>query len=133
IQKGETKRMKYIADTNVLLQQPDLLEKYDMVITSHVLREIEDLELKRRSDKQLQWEIRRLKRYMEENPHGSMHLKDYKFSLDEEFSPDYVDNILLQVAVDNGFGIITNDRLMREKCPMFNIPVISPKNRNLDM
>lgn len=125
--------MKYIVDTNVLLQQPELLEKYDLVITSHVLREIEDLELKRRSDRQLQWEIRRVKNYMDENDHGTVDLKDYKFTLDDDFSSNYVDNILLQVAVDNGYGIITNDRLLRLKCPLYNIPVINPKSANADV
>lgn len=125
--------MKYIADTNILLQQPEILEKHDMVITSHVLREIEDLELKRRSDRQLQWEIRRLKRYMDENEHGMFDLKDYKFSLTSELDAQYVDNILLQVAIDNNFGIITNDRLLKEKCKLYNIETITPKNLNLDI
>jgi PhoH-like ATPase len=118
--------MKYIADTNVLLNKPELFEKYHMVVTSHVLREIEDLERKYRSDRQLQWEIRRVKNYMDENEHGTVDLKDYKFSLSDDLDPNYVDNILLQVAVDNGYGIITNDRLLRLKAPLYNIPVVKP-------
>lgn len=125
--------MKYIIDTNALLQKPEILEEYDIIITSHVLREIEDLELKRRSDKQLQWEIRRLKRYMDENDHGTFDLKDYKFTLTSELDSQYVDNILLQVATDNGFGIISNDRLLREKCKMYGIETFTPNNVNLDV
>ena len=116
--------MKYIVDTNILLQQPEVLSQYDSIITSHVLREIEELELKRRSDRQLQWEIRRAKRYMDEHEHGVFDLKDYKFSLTDELDAQYVDNILLQVAVDNGYGLITNDKLLREKCKMYGIEVV---------
>ncbi len=119
--------MRYIADTNVLLHNPEILETHDMVITSHVLREIEELELKRKSDRQLQWEIRRLKRYLDDHDHYSIDLKDYEFKLDEDFSSQYVDNILLQVAVDNGYGMATNDRLLKEKCKVYNIPLLTFK------
>ena len=116
--------MKYIVDTNILLQQPEVMEQYDTIITSHVLREIEELELKRRSDRQLQWEIRRAKRYMDDHEHGTYDLKDYKFSLTDELDAQYVDNILLQVAIDNGYGLITNDKLLREKSRLYNIEVV---------
>jgi PhoH-like ATPase len=125
--------MKYIADTNLLLDFPEVFEKYDMVVTSHVLREIEDLERKYKGDRQLQWQIRRLKNYMDENPHGTVDLKDYKYTLGGDFDPDYVDNILLQVAVDNDYGILTNDRLLRLKAPLYGIEVINLKNKNLNV
>lgn len=120
--------MKYIVDTNILLHQPEVLSQYDSIITSHVLREIEELELKRRSDRQLQWEIRRAKRYMDKHEHGTYDLKDYKFSLTDELDAQYVDNILLQVAIDNGYGMITNDKLLRQKCKMYNIELADINN-----
>lgn len=116
--------MKYIIDTNVLFQKPEVLEEHDCVVTSHVLREIEHLERTRRSDRQLMFEIRRAKRYMRANKHYHMDLKDYKFSLSKEFDPDYPDNILLQVAVDNGYGLLTNDMLLEEKAELYNIPLM---------
>jgi PhoH-like ATPase len=116
--------MKYIADTNVLLKNPEVLEEYEVVIPSHVNREIEHLELTRKSDRTLQWEIRRFKRISDEIDNEIFDLKDYKFTLDDELDPNYVDNILLQVAYDNGWGMITNDRLLRRKCKQFGIPVV---------
>ncbi|MFS0905786.1 PhoH family protein [Priestia aryabhattai] len=116
--------MKHIVDTNVLLHKPQIIEEHDVVITSHVLREIEELEKKRRSDRTLMFEIRRLKRHLKENKHHFMDLKDYKFTLTDEMDGQYVDNILLQVAVDNGYGMITNDVLLQEKCGLYNIPLI---------
>jgi predicted ribonuclease YlaK len=117
--------MRYIADTNVLLKKPLIIKEHDCVIPSHVLREIEHLERTRKSDRTLQFEIRRLKRVLDENEtHVYIDLKDYKFTLDNELDSQYVDNILLQVAVDNGYGMISNDRLITEKCRLYNIPVL---------
>lgn len=118
--------MKYIADTNVLLKKPEILSQYDCVIPSHVLREIEHLERTRKSDRTLQFEIRKLKRILDaDTTHVYVDLKDYKFTLDDELDAQYVDNILIQVAVDNGYGMISNDRLIKEKCKLYNIPVVN--------
>lgn len=116
--------MKYIADTNYILDKPEALEKFEMVITSHVSREIEHLELKNRSDRQLQFEIRRLKRMLDEHKHLTLDLKDYQFKLSEDLDSQYVDNILLQVAIDNGYGMATGDRLLREKCRLYGIELL---------
>lgn len=116
--------MIYIADTNVLFNNPEVLEDYEVVIPSHVNREIEHLELTRKQDRTLQWQIRRFKRIVDETDSNFFDIKDYKFSLSDDLDPQYTDNILLQVAVDNGFGMITNDRLLRQKCKQFGIPVV---------
>ena len=115
---------KYLADTNVLLNQPELLTEYNVVISSHVLREIENLERTRKSDRTLQWQIRRLKRFLDDNPHFHVDLKDYKFNLREDWDGDYVDNILVQIVVEEGYGIITGDRLLKEKCKLYNVEVV---------
>lgn len=116
--------MIYIADTNVLFNNPEVLEDYEVVIPSHVNREIEHLELTRKQDRTLQWQIRRFKRIVDETDSNFFDIKDYKFSLSDDLDPQYTDNILLQVAVDNGFGMITNDRLLRQKCKQFGIPIV---------
>lgn len=120
----------YIADTNVLLDDVGLLDDINIVITSHVLREIEELELKRRSDGQLQMEIRKAKRYIRERIESNdgvtiLDIEDYKFTLSDKFDENYVDNILLQVAVDNEYGIVTNDVLLKLKAMQYDIPVAS--------
>jgi PhoH-like ATPase len=118
--------MKHIVDTNVLLKKPEIVKEYDCVIPSHVLREIEHLERTRKSDRTLQFEIRRLKRILDaDETHVYIDLKDYKFTLDESLDAQYVDNILLQVAIDNGYGMISNDRLMKEKCKLYNIALVN--------
>lgn len=121
---------KYIVDTNILLNKPEIINEYDIIIPSHVLREIEKLERERKSDSTLQFEIRRLKRFLDEQENVYIDIKDYKFSLDDKLDPQYVDNILLQIAVDNDYGIITDDRLLREKCKLYGIPLLSFKKDN---
>ncbi|MFQ3543629.1 PhoH family protein [Halobacillus rhizosphaerae] len=122
--------MKYLADTNLLFDFPEVLDKYDVVIPTHINREIEHLERTRKSDRTLQWQIRRLKRKMDDVEYEFTNLKDYKFTLDNESDPDYVDNIILQVAFDEGYTMITNDRLLRQKCKEFGIPVLKVEKSN---
>lgn len=116
----------YLVDTNTLINNPYIVKEYNSVITSHVLREIEHLELTRKSDKQLQYEIRQTKSVLDENEHIRIDLKDYKFTLTDEWDKSYVDNILIQACVDNNYGLITNDKLLREKAQFYNIEIIKP-------
>lgn len=120
--------MKYIVDTNALLSNVEVLDEYDVIIPSHVNREIEHLELTRKQDRMLQWQIRRFKRKCDENNNEFINIKDYSFSLDDDLNPQYTDNILLQIAYDEGYGIITNDRLLRMKCKQFGIKSINPND-----
>lgn len=120
----------WIADTNVLLNNPEVLDNYEVIIPSHVNREIEHLELTRKQDRALQWQIRRFKNKCDENNNAYVNIKDYKFTLDDELDPQYTDNILLQIAHDENYGIITNDRLLRRKCRQFNIPFINVQQSN---
>lgn len=115
---------EYIVDTNVLLEFPEIIKEYNAIIPSHVNREIEHLELVRKDDSTLQWEIRELKRVLDENDYKFTNIKDYEFTLDDSMSKDYVDNILIQIAVDEGYGMITNDRLLRQKCKQYGIEYI---------
>jgi PhoH-like ATPase len=114
----------FLVDTNVLLNNPEVLDEYEVIIPSHVNREIEHLELTRKQDRTLQWQIRRIKRLLDKYDCPFINIKDYKFTLDNELDPQYTDNILLQAAYDEGYGMITNDRLLRQKCRQFGIEVI---------
>lgn len=116
---------KYLVDTNAIFKQPELLEKYNVVIPSHVLREVEHLELTRKQDKQLQYEIRRFKQALDQNEHLHVDLNDYTFNLREDWDGQYTDNILVQICVEEGYGMLTNDRLLKDKCRLYNIEVVN--------
>lgn len=119
----------YLVDTNTLISNPYVLEQYKSVISSHVLREIEHLELTRKSDRQLQYEIRQAKNAIDDNEHIHVNLKDYSFDLSDEWDKSYVDNILIQVCVENGYGLITNDKLLRDKAKLYDIEIIRPNKK----
>ena len=78
--------MKYIVDTNFLLQNPQVIEQYDVIIPSHVLREIENLEKTRRSDNVLQYEIREAKRWLKKQKNLYIDVNDYVF-------PPFIDGL----------------------------------------
>jgi PhoH-like ATPase len=117
----------YLTDTNILLANPEILDQYDNIfIPSHVLREIEHLELTRKTDKLLQWQIRRFKR-LSKKVDNYVDVQDYKFSLRKDWSGDYTDNVLVQIALENNLAMVTNDILLRKKSRLYGIVVIEPE------
>lgn len=117
----------YLTDTNILLANPEILDQYDNIfIPSHVLREIEHLELTRKTDKLLQWQIRRFKR-LSKKVDNYVDVQDYKFNLRKDWSADYTDNVLVQIALENNLAMVTNDVLLRKKSRLYNIVVIEPE------
>ena len=117
----------YLTDTNILLSNPEILDKYDNIfIPSNVLREIEHLELTRKQDKLLQWQIRRFKR-LSKKIDNYVDLTDYKFTLRKDWSKDYTDNVLVQIALEENLAMVTNDILLRKKARLYGIVVIEPE------
>lgn len=120
----------YLTDTNVLLNNPEIMDQYDNIfIPSHVLREVEHLELTRKTDRMLQWQIRRFKR-LSKQVDNYVDLTDYKFTLRKEWSKDYTDNVLVQIALVENLAMVTNDILLRKKCRLYGITVIEPETSN---
>lgn len=122
----------YLTDTNALLNQPKILEEYKCFIPSHVLREIEHLELTRKQDRQLQYQIRRFKAISDETVEDFIDLEDFNFNLRKDWDKAYVDNILVQICLDKNLGMITNDRLLRKKCKLYGIVLVNPQENAKD-
>lgn len=120
-------KIKYVIDTNAVIDNPNLLDKYDVVIPSIVLKEIEDLELKK-SNQVLQYGIRNVKRillnYVKENNGDIFDITSIKNTT--ECTDSYADNAIISFAKEKGYGIITNDVLMYLKATGLSIPVIIP-------
>ena len=117
---------KYVVDTNSLLSNPEIVQREDIIITSMVLRELEHLELKK-MDKTLQFQIRRAKREINKCLDESVELvdiKDFTDAIEGGFSKDYADNIIVEYARVNDYGIITNDILMKLKAEALGIEVL---------
>lgn len=121
------KKIKYVIDTNAVIDNPNLLDKYNVVIPSIVLKEIEDLELKK-SNQVLQYGIRNVKRillnYVEKNNGDIFDVTSVNNTT--EYSDNYADNVIISFAKEKGYGIITNDVLMYLKAESLGIPVVVP-------
>lgn len=124
---------KYLLDTNTLIDFPTIINKYPVVITSMVLRELEKLETQKRDNYELTRKIVRAKQVLDANENVIfLDLKDYKLTINDEFDAQYVDNLIIQCCVDNGYGLLTKDRLLRFKAKMYNIPVIKPEKEAIN-
>ena len=100
---------KYILDTNVLLNNPDFIKNNKVVLLPTVLRELENLELKR-SNYEMQYRIRNAKRILKKYEHNVSYIT-FDITVDAihqyiGYESDYGDNIILSYVL-----------LLREKCP----------------
>lgn len=118
--------MKYLIDTNALLDCPSFIARHDdIILVNDIFRELESLEL-RKNDRELQYQIRKVKRYL--NKYQRKITFVFEDTVDEfvrsylhnNFNPDYVDNKLLCVAMgleEQNYPItfVTNDILLKTK------------------
>lgn len=114
--------MKYVIDTNAILENPEIINEYDCIILSHILREFESLE--RKGSKELLFKIRNAKRAITSCENVVYDAKDYQVSFSDGLDSDYTDNKIIQCCIENDYGIITGDLLLQAKSTMYNIPLV---------
>lgn len=118
--------MKYIIDTNGLINNPHIMEDKDVIVTSIVLRELEKLELKK-MDRVLQYSIRVAKRVVEEKLNSkSIDIIDIDHvGVHDGYVEGYADNVIVKYATMNeDTGIITDDILLKHKAISMGVEVI---------
>lgn len=123
--------MKYIIDTNGLINNPYIMEDKDVIVTSIVLRELEKLELKK-MDRVLQYSIRVAKRVVEEKLNSnSIEIIDIDHvGVHEGFAEGYADNVIVKFATMNeDTGIITDDILLKHKAISMGVEVIASSDQ----
>lgn len=114
----------YVVDTNTLLDDITVIDKYKVVITSDIIRELEKHK-SQKHDKLLAYNARQAVRAIRANSDViKIDLKDYQWDINNAFDSDYVDNKIIQCCVENEYGLITNDILLQFKAEMYNIPLI---------
>ena len=118
--------MKYLIDTNALLDCPSFIARHDgIILVSDIFKELESLEL-RKNDRELQYQIRKVKRYLNKYQRRIAFVfedtvdKFVRSYLPNDFNPDYVDNKLLCVAMgleeqNHPITFVTNDILLKTK------------------
>lgn len=117
--------MKYLIDTNALLDCPSFIARHDdIILVNDIFRELESLEL-RKNDRELQYQIRKVKLYLNKYQNRIVFVFEdevdsfIKTYLPSNFNSDYVDNKLLCVAMGlekgNELTFVTNDILLKTK------------------
>jgi predicted ribonuclease YlaK len=122
---------RYALDTNLFLRFPnivELLDGYSLSVPSMILRELEKFEtLKYRYGAELAYESREIRRGLNKLKREQkiyVDLKDYKWDLNDHYSPDYMDNCILKYCLVSGDGLITYDGLLKEKAEQLGIEVL---------
>lgn len=114
----------YVADTNIILDYIEQLDEYKIVLTSHVLRELEKHKSSKYED--LKYRARVVSRYIKDNIEKfEFDTKDYNgFELGADYDDRYEDNNILACTVKNNYSLISNDVLLTYKAKGFGIEVI---------
>lgn len=125
---------KYVIDTNGLINNPHIIKDKNVIITSLVLRELEKLET-RKNDRTLQYSIRVAKRMVEEMMEDeSVEIVDIDNggSL-KGYDENYVDNKIINYALENEYGIISEDILLKHKAISKGVEVINSSDQEEDI
>jgi PhoH-like ATPase len=117
-------------DTNVLLETPEIIHDYRVVVLSHVIRELEKHKL--HMNKDLAYRARRATRYLEEHKDDVVFdFFDYQVK-DHRLDDNYTDNKIIQACLDKKYSLITFDLLLKFKAKGYEIDVIEVKSQKLD-
>mgnify|MGYP001481525134 CR=1 FL=1 len=117
---------KILIDTNVLLDGFTVEEGNTYIILSHVNRELD--KHKTYGNEELKYKTRQAVRFIEENADKfEFDIKDYEVKFDENFDDQYTDNKIVQACLDNGYSLMTNDLLLKQKAKAYDIEIIESK------
>lgn len=111
------KDIKYVIDTNILLDNIDISMMQKCVILSHTLRELE--KHKSSIDSLLAYKARETTRYILENR------EQFVFDLKNYGMSHYQDDNILEACLVGEYGLITNDILLRFRAEALDIPLIN--------
>lgn len=111
----------FVVDTNILLKDMEVIQKYNIVLLSHTLRELDKHKSSHRGE--LAYRARCATRYIKNNRDEFLFdMKDYDGS--DIGDKSYEDNNIIKACLENNYGLLTNDVLMGFKAEGLNIEVI---------
>jgi rRNA-processing protein FCF1 len=117
---------RYVIDAKSMIKNPFLLERNDIVLTSHTLRELSEIETVSQGTKISETVLLIKDMIRAFSVELRIDLKDYVWQINSDYSKKFIDNMLIQCCVENDYGIITDDLLLIFKAERYNIPVIKP-------
>lgn len=128
--------MGIVIDTNLLLNNPDVIDLYDnVVILSHVMHELEIHKVSTKRD--LAYSSRQVTRKLKHNKEKvKFDLKEYRFKNlnPNEYDDRYEDNYILEACLQSGYALATGDMLLQMKAEGLGIEIVDVEDNteNLD-
>ena len=117
-------------DTNVLLESPEIINDYNVVVLSHVIRELEKHKL--HMNKDLAFRARRATRYLEQHKENVVFdFFDYIVQ-DMKLDEQYTDNKIIEACLQKNYQLITFDLLLKFKAKGYGIDVIEVKQKHIE-
>lgn len=121
---------RFAVDTSTLLRYPQVVNEYKCVILSCVIRELEKHKISR--DEDLRYQAREATRVLCASD-VEFDFKDYSFTMGTSYDPNYTDNQILQACKDAGYGLITDDLLLKLKAKGFGVEVVAPSQDSQEL
>ena len=125
----------YLVDTNAALNYSQAIDEYNIVVTSHLLRELEQIESNPDKYGNRSFQAREIRRKLKgKKDKIYIDLTDYEWKGNEKFSAKYEDNNILQALIENKdkYGLITFDGLLAEKAMLYGIEWINVEEFNIN-
>jgi PhoH-like ATPase len=118
---------KILVDTNVLMNNPDILDNGNYVISGFVIRELE--KLKQSENNERSYKARLAVRKIEENADKlEFVLQEPKNEFDD-YDDDYIDNRILTLCKQQGFSLLTGDLLLKMKARAVEVNVVEVEEK----
>lgn len=124
--------MKYVADTNIILDNLEILHDKEIVLLSSTLRELDKHKTSKNRD--LAYRARKATRYIKDNKDKfAFDVKDYNAEdVSKDLDNRYEDNNILAACIENGYGLISYDILLTFKAESYGVEVIEVEEKNVE-
>ena len=113
---------KILVDTNVLMNNPDILDNGNYVISGFVIRELE--KLKQSDNNERSYKARLAVRKIEENADKLEFVLEEPKNEFDDYDDDYIDNRILTLCKQQGFSLLTGDLLLKMKARAVGVEVV---------
>ena len=110
-----------LVDTNVLMNNPDVLDNGNYVISGFVIRELE--KLKQSDNNERSYKARLAVRKIEENADKLEFVLEEPKNEFDDYDDDYIDNRILTLCKQQGFSLLTGDLLLKMKARAVGVGV----------
>lgn len=124
--------MKFVPDTNVLMQNPHLLDEYEnIVLLTHVMIELDKHKIS--SNGERGYKARQASRYIDDNlDRIEFDFKNYRVH-DDRLDACYEDNKIIAACIENGYTLLTYDRNMKHIAKGYGVNIVELDDKSVDL